>query len=58
MDSILLAIDGAPAALACDVDAIVLGSSPRVLHRRLVDGSMSLRLAAGAPVRVIVARPT
>lgn len=45
-------------ALACDFDTIVLGSSPRGLLRRLVDGSTSLRLGAGASVSVIIARPT
>jgi len=44
-----LALDG-------DFDTIILGSRPRGSLRRLVDGSISLRLAADAPVTVIVAR--
>ena len=44
-----LALDG-------EFDTIVLGSRPRGELRRLIDGSVTLRLAAHAPVTVIIAR--
>ncbi|MEX1169218.1 MAG: universal stress protein [Chloroflexota bacterium] len=44
-----LALDG-------EFDTIVLGSRPRGALRRLVDGSIALRLASDAPVTVIIAR--
>ena len=43
-------------ALEGDFDTIVLGSRPRGALRRLIDGSVTLRLAADAPVTVIIAR--
>lgn len=43
-------------ALEGEFDTIVLGSRPRGALRRLVDGSVTLRLAADAPVTVIIAR--
>ena len=42
-------------ALEGEFDTIVLGSRPRGALRRLVDGSVALRLAAHAPVTVIIA---
>ena len=43
-------------ALDGEFDTIVLGSRPRGALRRLIDGSLALRLAAHAPVTVIIAR--
>ena len=43
-------------ALEGEFDTIVLGSRPRGALRRLIDGSVTLRLAAHAPVTVIIAR--
>ena len=43
-------------ALEGEFDTIVLGSRPGGALRRLIDGSVTLRLAAGAPVTVVIAR--
>lgn len=43
-------------ALDGEYDTIVMGSRPRGALRRLIDGSVTLQLAAHAPVTVIIAR--
>ena len=64
IDAQTFAVFGDPAeeigrlALEGKFDAIVLGSEPRGRLRRLVDGSVSLRLASDVPVSVIIARST
>ena len=62
IEASIFAVSGDPAEeisrLARDgeFDTIVLGSRPRGALRRLIDGSVTLWLAADAPVTVIIAR--